>query len=941
MDPAPAADYIVEPGGQFPELWDALDDARTATNPDLNGDGVISICAEPGVYLGGHSLHVLDFPAPLWIWSSEGQDQTLIQGLHPASPLDRAFSINGYLAPSPPPAWPNHVVLRGFTVDGYTSVDPLGGGAMFVNAAVVTVQASRLGNLSAVGRGGAIAADAAELRVWSTEISGANVPASAHGGAIATDETALDIRNSTIRNGLAGWGGCVSATGPAGSAQILNTALEFCHANGSDPMAGESGSGGAVWFDELQWALVRDARILEGTTISGSGGGIAARLLGTLTLESSEVSTCTSQMGDGAGLWASAVSSVEVVDSGLFNNSSFTGRGGGLFIKAPFGLTSASVANTRIDKNYAIEGGGVATRSLFGQIELTVQDSLFESNHAAQNGGGGLSADAATLLVSHSDFMRNHAAGFGSGGAVRISGGGVADLIDVTASENEAGGFGGAVQCNGVGASRVFSITGGSFSQSLAGLGSGVIGGGGAVSSIACETDISFAHVEANCAPLGAGMYAENGSLLVRSTTFIDNGAVTGPAACAASPSQGGGLWVRQHGSVPAGVVQAHFEGNRAAGAGGGAFVRCDGATAGTLALDVVQTDFLSNESVDGGDVLSEADNGHGGGLAVLECEAALSDTLLDKNAAEGDGGGLWADGEVLPSWDPVSALTLSLDGVTFRGNFTAPSGAAGVERRRGGGLYARWMRVNQWGGGGYDGNYADLSGGGVHTDDPSHVGMIQVTFHENIAAGGVGGAMRFAGATIGLENVLVAENQQDEAALSLTASQYGPSALIAEHLTVAGNYANAPTGVPQGVRFIASGGSWQGTIDSSFIGMNEGVQQMEGDTAIQTSYSALYAHDPVTTALAALMDGDAYASANGCFGDNPGFEGGFIPGTGFESSYSNTDPWDNFLYLYYSYALLPQSTLVGAGAASDDIGAFGGAGGGWCLGLEPDTCLP
>lgn len=122
-DPMPLPEVIVDNGpnapiGTAPDIHLAL--AEAANLGDLNGDGVVAICVEPGTYAGGFVLRLSRFSVPVVLYSSRGASATAIRGGKGDGHVTHAVVVDGEDANIVHHRdWRRDAWIRGFDISGY------------------------------------------------------------------------------------------------------------------------------------------------------------------------------------------------------------------------------------------------------------------------------------------------------------------------------------------------------------------------------------------------------------------------------------------------------------------------------------------------------------------------------------------------------------------------------------------------------------------------------------------------------------------------------------------------------------------------------------------------------------------------------------------------------------------------------------------------------
>lgn len=661
-------------------------------------------------------------------------------------------------------------------------------------------------------------------------------------------------------------------------------------------------------------------------TAQGSGGAIYSRA-GSLTMTESDILGNSAVVGWGGGIYSEgdptqAMSEVLIAGSSLLSGNRATG-GGSLWCEGSVGspvrvvLQSSTVrASDALNQAPFFGAGGGIGASGCEEIRVELGATITENCAIV---GGGVWAEESSVLVGNSTVSFNGHQQAGqrpcgqAGRPVVLEGGGLhvaaptatGSAVSVSDNsvfdQNEATVRGGGIFFKNQGAE--LQVSSSAFTSNGAGL-------GGAIAVSGAEAALTDAEFFGNVATTSRGgavdvtSAATPASVTIQSVDFDGNHAA----------SVGGGLSLID---ATASLDKPTFTQNTADSDGGGIHGTCSGAlTPAAIGLGTFR------DNVAGASFFSTSTTGDGGAIALDGCWSQIGESLVERNTAFGDGGGLWVRGVAGAFWDPAHATELDVDGCVIQDNSAGASG---------GGVWASEVVLSQTGGGGYQRNSATMAGGALLVAEPSEVTLSQVGMHANDAARAGGARIEATAAT--LVNVLVVENEQNlGAGLELTP---GPSFFEAnfelEHVTVAGNYGNGGATVNGLLVDEPAGAVVSGNLQYSLVAMNEGLQQMDEPSQFLSTDSLFYSHNPVDTTLANLLNEFTYAAGNGCVGANPLYEGGFT-GLTFVSSSSNVDPWAG-AYTYYSYFLLPGAPVPG-------IGAFGGGGGGWCAGAAANTCV-
>lgn len=261
--------------------------------------------------------------------------------------------------------------LQACSFQSNTASAAMGGGAVRIQNAAMTVDASDLSANAAAGPGGAIRFVDATGQITSSTFDG-NTAADG-GGAVHLSGNSANVGTafSNFSNNQATHGGAVRAG--SGATAVFTGCIVALNA--------ASDSGGA--FSSSSATLTLIACAINGNSAQASGGAVQALNSGQLTL-----SGC-SLIGNHAGAF------------------------GGAMDVGPLAAATATNCTFRENVAAANAGGGAA---VFNGASLTVRRSAFVLNQAAS--GGGLffaSTASASCRASDCTFVANEAGGFGGG----------------------------------------------------------------------------------------------------------------------------------------------------------------------------------------------------------------------------------------------------------------------------------------------------------------------------------------------------------------------------------------------------------------------------------------------------------------------------------------------------------------------------------------------
>lgn len=373
------------------------------------------------------------------------------------------------------------------------------------------------------------------------------------------------------------------------------------------------GSGRALTVRNSSGAGVRLRDLtLQGGATSSSGGTIACRS-STLRVRDSVIRGGRATGGGGLGAQACAL---DIARSRFEGNDAGGARGGGVLASYSTGILAANT----FTGNDAYEGGAVAIEH--GAVEVADNDvtantahrgaGLFIGDDAPVHGNrivdndagwtaGGVYVDARTGTFEGNTIEGNTSVNDGGGVYVHK---GAPVLVDNHVVRNYSGDDGGGV--------RVFESTA-RLERNLVEDNEAADSGGGIRVSHLPATMIDNL-VRANRAELGGGLDLDNDASVLRGGEVTGNQAIDGGGISAA-------LWPWNGGTI-AGV---RISDNIATGRGGGIYL-----------VDNYKAVALRDLVLHGNRAAT------GGGLYVGGTDHTLANSVLDGNAATGDGGGLY-----------------------------------------------------------------------------------------------------------------------------------------------------------------------------------------------------------------------------------------------------------------------------------------------------------
>ena len=525
--------------------------------------------------------------------------------------------------------------------------------------------------------------------------------------------TVTDGLSNTGEFGVADGGGIVNA----GNLTLQNTVVAGNQAIATSAAGGGIYNTGTLTLDHSQ--VINN--VVDSEVIAGTGGGIENSTGGTLLITQSVVSdnqviTSTSLFVQGGGIDNQVGATATIASSTLEGNQAIGGPG--IFDDGGWGIGGAindagvlSISGSTLSGNQAIgaddagfaglaEGGAIAALSstvLNGVPQvatLAMTNSVIENNQAV---GG---ATAGTGFISE--------AGEADGGAMDVSSDSSVTLVGCTFLNNQALGgaggggtaFGGAIHS---GSTFVFSISNSTFN------GNEAVGGDGP----SVSNPNTF--ITEGASGFGGAIYSTLDPLVVTNTTFKNNLAKGGNAACGgAVQRRRPGEWGRLNYNSPssmssASLVGCTLTGNQAVGgtgegggegdAQGGAIILEGGVVPGVTVLSITGTAIVNNVAIAGNDPTSEnAGSAAGGGIDNSSTSITLLNSLVSGNQAIGAassspfgagdafGGGI-DDGEGAVSITNTPIVGNSAIGGAGISSTTAQGGSGGGAS--GGGIYA------------------------------------------------------------------------------------------------------------------------------------------------------------------------------------------------------------------------------------------------------------
>ena len=478
-----------------------------------------------------------------------------------------------------------------------------------------------------------------------------------------------------------------------------------------------SGNGGIVNVQNNSALIVTDGAILQNSNSTGNGGAIYVDA-GTLSVNNGS-SLINCQATNGGGIYATG--NVNVVGGSITGNSAVT-NGGALFVTGD--NTQAEMSGGTISNNGATNGGAIYVTET-GRLTMTggtIGGTTAEDGKTTTNGNQAVNGAGVYLLgtanLTGGTISYNEATTAGGGiyaqGTITANG---ATIENNTAGSSENGGSagnGGGLYLRGLQATLTFESGNIQSNSAVAFGGNGGLGGGVYVDNNASITlsggTIGGASADdGNQAVDGAGVYLL-GSANLTSGTISNNKATTA----------GGGIYAQGEVNLEGATINNNSAGSSenggSAGNGGGLYlsglqatltmtggnIRANSATAvggngglgggvyvGENAGITLSGGTIGGKIVDpnGGTTANGGNQAVDGAGVYLASGASLNmsgtNTEISQNAASRNGGGIYAQGEVI------------LEGATIKNN-SAGSSENGGSAGNGGGLYLSGTKAAQ-----------------------------------------------------------------------------------------------------------------------------------------------------------------------------------------------------------------------------------------------------
>ncbi len=407
--------------------------------------------------------------------------------------------------------------------------------------------------------------------------------------------------------------------------------------------------------------VLNDLRIAGGTGNGGLGGGLKIGTGSTAANVSTNnvvidgnkavfgggvyVAPAASFTATGTTISAGTVTGTNASGGGIFNNSgtvnitggaisgnTATGAGalGGGGVYSAGGTTS--LTGTTVSGNSSPNGGGAAV------VTLTANNVTWQNN-TATTAGGGLFSNGPAISVTGGSFTGNSAP---SGGGL-YNAGGTTTVSGATFSTNNAPTSGGAVY--NTGAATTTQLTSNTITNNTSPLGAGVYANQGTI-SIGTATANSGGLIQNNSASNvgGAGYSAAGATLNVSNASVIDN----------AAPNGGGGLGTGGTLNVTGSVIRSNGYSNFGGGIVSTGTTTINSSTiadntGGSVGGGIYSSGglTLTNSTVSGNQLIGPASSQQGAGLYAVGTTTTLTNSNVTDNSSLNQGGGMTATGSL------------------------------------------------------------------------------------------------------------------------------------------------------------------------------------------------------------------------------------------------------------------------------------------------------
>jgi len=303
-------------------------------------------------------------------------------------------------------------------------------------------------------------------------------------------------------------------------------------------------------------------------------------------------------------------------------------------------LTSGQLS---VSDSITIDGGGADNLTISGDdksraffteygTDVTLKNFTIADGYNNKKGGGLGVSSYSEITIDNVDFKNNVG---GQGGAVHIGFNSDATVLNSTFDNND-----GSITKNGFSAGAIANDNNGSLT-------------------------VKNSRFTNNRGQTGGAIYSQLGPLTVENSVFLDNRSNDNGAGIFADGASIGGP--RAKPDAPGGTIRisgSQFEGNEAKGSGGALFLY----TYGKDQTIVENTTIIDNKA-------NPTSNAALGGGARLNGNVTVRNVTFANNTSEGQGGGLWLDGDTTSQ-----NAVINLENTTFSGNkATTDKGVGGA----------------------------------------------------------------------------------------------------------------------------------------------------------------------------------------------------------------------------------------------------------------------
>ena len=386
-----AATYVSPDGSSSSSgsFDDPVDSIQTAI-----ADGSACIAVLPGTYYENLRIN----SGPLWLFSTEGSDSTVVDGQASGSVVNLYTSAR------------DDIAIQGFTFqNGYADV----GGGLVVEGGVVGFADIQLLNNEAQSYGGGAAIISADVSFDGLVVS---ENYSSSGGGIYLDDAILQVVGGTVSGNDAYYGGGLMG----GYNTIALTSCEL-----SQNYSIYAGGGGYLWDSDLS---------VEGGEIAYNeaeeyGGGLV--IYDGTTVFTDYVFDANNAMNDnGGGLWVEG-GDLDLEGVAFTDNLVTYGSGGGLYAQDRVAIQIQDVTFQGNVATYGA-GGGFYLYNLSSMAGTDLY--LYENSVGSSNGGGFVLDSSSSLEIDGGEFRGNFGYSFGAG----VVDGSVAYLQHLLVLDNDA-----------------------------------------------------------------------------------------------------------------------------------------------------------------------------------------------------------------------------------------------------------------------------------------------------------------------------------------------------------------------------------------------------------------------------------------------------------------------------------------------------------------------